>query len=103
MKQCAAVILPLIVLGETGVAAEVVTVRIVDMSFVPADVSIKAGDAVQWVNGDFVDHTATARDGGWDVLIRAGKSAQHQFKQTGVLNYFCKIHPDMKAVIRVAQ
>lgn len=101
--RCAAVILPFVVSSVTGADADVVTVKVVDMAFVPADVSIKAGDAVQWVNSDFVDHTATATDGGWDVLIEAGKSAQHQFRKPGMLNYFCKFHPDMKAVVRIVQ
>ncbi|MES1179891.1 MAG: cupredoxin domain-containing protein [Hyphomicrobium sp.] len=102
MKQCAAALLPLIALSATGTAAaDVVTVTIVDMGFAPADVILKAGDTVEWTNHDFIDHTATATDGGWDLTIEAGKSARHQFTQSGSLKYFCRYHPDMIGVVRV--
>jgi plastocyanin len=58
-----------LVLAATNARAEVVQVRIEKPAFVPAQVTAHGGDAVEWVNADFVAHTATARDGAWDVLI----------------------------------
>jgi hypothetical protein len=37
--------------------------------FVPAEVTAHVRDTIEWVNTDFVAHTATARDGAWDVVI----------------------------------
>jgi len=31
-------------------------------------ITAHAGDTIEWVNNDFVAHTATARDGAWDVM-----------------------------------
>ena len=35
------------------------------LAFVPAQVSAHVGDTIEWVNADFVAHTATARNGAW--------------------------------------
>lgn len=103
IMQCAVALLPLITLSvPSGASNDVISVEIVEMGFVPADVGVKVGDTVEWVNHDFVDHTATATDGGWDVLIEAGKSARHKFTQSGTLKYYCRYHPDMKGVVRIS-
>jgi plastocyanin len=82
-------------------AGEVVRVTISDLAFTPAKIEIKAGDTVEWVNGDFVDHTATANDGSWDVPIVAGKSAQLQLSKAGTYSYYCRVHPGMTGTIHV--
>ncbi len=75
--------------------------KISDLVFLPAEVSVKVGDSIEWVNGDFVDHTATAKDSAWDVAIPAGKSAQLKLTQAGTFAYYCKIHPGMTGTIHV--
>ena len=76
-----------IVSPRIGIAGEVVKVKIVDLAFVPAEITIKAGDTVEWVNADFIDHTATANDGAWDVPIVAEQSARHTFDRAGTNKY----------------
>ncbi len=61
----------------------------------------KVGDTIEWVNGDFVDHTATDKAGAWDVAIAAGKAAQLSLTTAGTFSYFCKIHPGMTGTINV--
>jgi plastocyanin len=39
------------------------------LGFVPTEITAHVGDTIEWVNSDFVAHTATARDVSWDVLI----------------------------------
>ena len=56
---------------------------------------------VEWVNNDFIDHTATATGGEWDVMIVAGQSARQANDQTGTIKYFCRVHPDMTGTIHV--
>jgi plastocyanin len=48
-------------------ASEVVRITVHDLVISPAEVEIK------WVNSDFIDHTATAKDDSWDVAAAAGK------------------------------
>jgi plastocyanin len=88
--------------AHAGVAGEVVQVKISDLAYSPADITIKPGDTVEWVNDDFIDHTATAKNGGWDLMIAAGKTARHTFEKAGVTHYFCRFHPDMTGSVTVA-
>ena len=85
----------------TSVAGEVVRVAINDLAFSPADITAKVGDTIEWVNGDFVDHTATDQVGAWDVTITAGKTAQLALTTAGTFVYYCKFHPGMTGSIHV--
>jgi plastocyanin len=84
-------------------AGEVVQVRITDLQFSPAEVTAKVGDMVEWVNGDFIDHTATANTGDWDVMIPTGKTARLPLTKAGVFVYICRIHPNMRGMINVSR
>lgn len=98
----AAILLALqIVSARVGIAGEVVQVKIADLAFSPAEITIKEGDTIEWVNSDFIDHTATASNGDWDVLIAAGQSARQQFDRAGTSKYFCRAHPDMTGTVHV--
>jgi plastocyanin len=82
-------------------AGEAVRVTITNLAFSPAKIDVKAGDTVEWVNEDFIDHTATGQDDSWDVAIPAGKSARRQFAQAGSFAYYCRVHPGMTGTINV--
>ena len=82
------------------VAAEAAVV-IDNFTFSPAEITVKAGDTVEWVNNDFVDHTATATSGEWDVMIVAGQSARQEMTKPGTIKYFCRAHPDMTGTITI--
>jgi plastocyanin len=84
-----------------ALAGETVQVKISDLAFSPVEVTARVGDTIQWVNGDFVDHTATAKDGEWDVMIAAGKQAEQQLSRAGTINYYCRFHPGMTGKITV--
>ena len=90
-----------VLLVAPSAAGEVVRVAINDLAFSPAEVTAKVGDIIEWENGDFVDHTATAKDGTWDVAIAAGKSAQLPLTTVGAFAYYCKVHPGMTGTIHV--
>ncbi len=82
-------------------AGEIVQVKISDLAFSPAEVTIRVGDTVEWVNSDFIDHTATANDGAFDLYIEAGKSAQLTVQNAGTFSYYCRVHPNMTATLIV--
>jgi plastocyanin len=82
-------------------AGEVVKVSIDDLAFQPADVTVRVGDRVEWVNDDFIDHTATATGGDWDVEIPVGASAGVELTRVGKIDYFCRFHPNMTGTIHV--
>src|SRR4051794_29854296 len=86
-----------------SVPARSATVQIVieKLVFSPAEASAKVGDTIEWVNKDILAHSATAKTAGWDVLIPPGKTARLQVKAAGRVDYFCKLHPNMKGRVTV--
>jgi plastocyanin len=72
------------------------------VAFAPAKISAKVGDTMQWTNKDFVLHSATARNGDWDVNLPPNKSGQTVLKKPGKIEYYCRLHPNMKGEIDVS-
>jgi len=70
--------------------------------YAPAEVKVKAGDTVVWVNAGEKDHTVTADDGSFDSgNLPDGKTFRHTFKKPGKYKYHCEYHPRDKAVVVV--
>jgi plastocyanin len=82
--------------------AAVIEVKIKDLAFAPPQVTAHVGDTIKWVNGDFIAHTATARNGAWDVMIPANASKSVVLKAAGAVDYYCKFHPQMTGKIMVS-
>jgi plastocyanin len=83
-------------------AAGVLHVEAKGIGFAPAKLSAKIGDTIEWTNKDFVTHTATARNGAWDVNLPPNKSGRTVLKKAGGVAYYCRFHPNMTAEIDVA-
>jgi plastocyanin len=88
----------------TAVPADAATIQIVmeNLVIAPAAASAKVGDTVEWVNKDVFAHTATARNGDWDVTLPPKKTATLVLKKAGTIEYYCRFHPNMKATLTVA-
>jgi plastocyanin len=72
-----------------------------NLEIAPAEASAKVGDTIEWINKDVLAHTATARNGDFDVNLLAKKSATFVVKKPGTVEYYCRYHPNMKATLRV--
>jgi len=85
------------------VPADAATIEITMENLVisPAEISAKVGDTIQWVNKDVFAHTATARNGDFDVTLPPNKSAASVLKKAGTIEYYCRYHPNMKAMLKV--
>jgi plastocyanin len=90
--------------GVMSVSAHAATVQITMENLVvsPAEASAKVGDTIEWINKDIVAHTATARNGDWDVTMPPKKTASLVLKKAGTIEYYCRFHPNMKATLTVA-
>jgi plastocyanin len=90
--------------GWLSVPAQAATIQITVQNLVntPVEVSAKVGDTIEWVNKDILAHTATARNGDWDVMIGPNKSGQVVLKKAGAVDYYCKFHPNMTGRLTVA-
>ena len=88
-------------------AAEEVTINIVDFFFEPADVTVKVGTTVTWVNVGPTDHTTTAFVDGdkyWDSeIMHEGDTFSFTFEEPGSFDYLCGLHPSMKAHLEVEE
>lgn len=85
---------------EPSTALDEYTVIIEDYKFQPAEITIKSGETVTWINKDSVRHNAT--DGTFDTgLLGKDKSAQQQFDEAGTYDYYCTPHPYMKGKVIV--
>jgi plastocyanin len=75
------------------------------LQFNPSTVSVKVGDAVEWINADFlVPHTATEDHGLWNLTgtyagtpvnppgFGPGETRTRRFA-AGAWSYFCEVHP----------
>jgi plastocyanin len=83
--------------------ADTIQVKMEKLGFAPAEITAHVGDTIEWVNSDFVVHTATARDGSWDVLIPVNAKKTVVLKTEGMVNYYCKFHPNMTGRILVSK
>jgi plastocyanin len=103
-SACRRVLGALIIVVTTSVArAETIQVKMEKLGFVPADITAHVGDTIEWINSDFVAHTATARDGSWDVLIPVNAKKTVVLKAAGTVEYYCKFHPNMTGRILVSK
>jgi plastocyanin len=85
-----------------AVAADTIRIAIDNLKFTPAQVSAHVGDTIEWVNSDFIAHTATARNKDWDVAIPAKGDVTLVLTHAGDVDYFCRFHPNMTGKISVA-
>ena len=100
------IIVPAIVAGlvsGASISALAATVQISmdNLEIAPKEVSAKVGDTIEWVNNDAFAHTATAKNGDWDVMLPPKKSGSLVLKKAGTFDYYCRFHPNMKATLTV--
>jgi plastocyanin len=81
--------------------AATVQISMDNLEISPTGVSAKVGDTIEWVNKDAFAHTATARNGDWDVMLPPKKSGSLVLKKAGTFDYYCRFHPNMKATLTV--
>jgi plastocyanin len=93
-----AIIAPLV---SASAAAEY-TVVVSKMKFGPVPAELHPGDTIVWQNDDIFRHTATARDGSFDVDLPAKTSATMVVGDPGSIDFFCRFHPGMTGTLVVA-
>jgi plastocyanin len=87
-----------------SVSADAASIQITMENLVisPAEASAKVGDTIEWINKDIFAHTATARNGDWDLTMPPKKTITSVLKKAGPVEYYCRFHPNMKATLMVA-
>ena len=100
----AASVMAVLLSAAIAVPAHAATIQITmqDLVVTPAEVSARVGDTIEWINKDVLVHTATARNGDFDVTTPPKKTVTSTLKKAGSIEYYCRFHPNMKAVLTIA-
>lgn len=78
------------------------------LSFEPADLKVKVGETVKWVNDDDAGHDVTGTGGpggkfksGAPGGLQKGDTFEHKFTKPGTVQYVCTVHSNMKGKIEI--
>src|SRR5690242_21467726 len=93
----------LLVLALGSADAAVIEIKMAQVAYAPAQVSAHVGDTIEWTNDDIVAHTATARNGAWELMIEPKSKASVTLKSPGAIEYYCRLHLNMVGSIVVTQ
>jgi len=95
--------LSVVVLAAASAPASAATIQISmdKLEISPAVASAKVGDTVEWINKDALVHTATARNGDFDVTLPPSKTVSSILRKAGTVEYYCRFHPNMKATLKI--
>lgn len=72
-----------------------------NMVFGATPINLHVGDTITWINDDIFDHTATADDGRFDIVIKSGARAQTKLAEAGEITFYCRYHPGMRGMLVV--
>ena len=77
-------------------------IAVQEFKFAPSVLTVRVGTTVRWTNHDEETHTITSATG---AFASAGLGHEDGFSQTfprpGRYEYFCALHPHMKATVVV--
>lgn len=92
-----------VTLAVTAIPAHGATIQISmeNLEVSPAEASAKVGDTIEWINRDVLAHTATARNGDFDVTMPPKNTVRLVLKKAGSVEYYCRYHPNMKATLKI--
>ena len=94
----------LLLCAPPAAAAPRTHVVIIDkMNFGPVPASVRPGDRITWVNRDIFRHTVTARNGSFAVDLPPKAKATMVVGSAGSFAFYCKYHPGMTGVLKVAK
>ncbi len=86
--------------SATTAAANQISIE--NFAFAPADLTVKVGAKVTWVNKDSAPHTATSTDQVFNSnALDTGDQFSFVFTDKGDYSYFCALHPQMRGQITV--
>jgi plastocyanin len=78
-------------------------VTISTMAFGPTPAEVRVGDAIEWMNADFLRHTATATDGSFDIELAPAAHTRVILRKPGKVGFRCRYHPRMTGELIVSR
>jgi len=77
---------------------------IMNYAFSPSSLTVAAGSTITWTNMDTAPHTVTVSSGPVKFnspTLQKGDTFTYTFAKAGTYQYYCAVHPDMKASVTV--
>jgi plastocyanin len=105
MKKLGYLVAATLVLGlssTANAAGREFTVTMSNMTYGKLPADAKVGDTIIWVNADTVEHSATAKDGSFDLRLLPGKRGRTVLSKAGTVPIYCVMHPMMRGTLKVA-
>ncbi|HEX3700246.1 MAG TPA: cupredoxin domain-containing protein [Phenylobacterium sp.] len=104
MRAAAALALALVAVAGCSRPAPPRTfvVTFAQMAYGPTPPSVRVGDTIHWVNNDIFQHSATAKDGSFDVDLAPKAQADTVIQHAGTVVFYCRYHPGMTGRLSVA-
>ena len=88
-------------------SGDVVKVGMKDIKFVPADITVKVGQKIEWTNTDGnIPHTVTSTTDGADFdsgSMEGGAKFDYTPEKAGKIDYVCTIHSGQTGTITVTK
>jgi amicyanin len=96
-----AAIVALLAVGSLA-RADGPSVKIDNFTFGPAELTVAVGTTVTWINEDDIPHAIAASDKSFkSKALDTDDTYAFTFTKPGTYEYFCSLHPQMKATIVV--
>jgi len=77
-------------------------VTLANMAYGPLPTDLRVGDSIEWINADIFQHSATARDGSFDVDLPPKAHGRTVLTKPGQIDFYCRYHPGMSGRLTVA-
>ena len=88
--------------GADALAVGAPTVGIKEFKYAPPRLTVKPGTTVTWVNHDEEPHTVTSATGAFSSQgLAIDETFTRTFTKVGTYEYFCALHPRMRATVVV--
>ena len=81
------------------VKVQVIVVK--NLAFGPAPTDLRVGQTVEWDNEDIFQHSASAKDGSFNVELPPHSKGRIVLRRAGKVAYYCRYHPGMTGVLEV--
>lgn len=102
-KPFALIVMAMVFVATFPAAAKTIHIDINKMAYSPAKVTAHVGDVIEWTNSDIVDHSATEKNGKFEVILPVKGKGNITVKEAGVIDYYCKFHPNMDGKIEAVK
>jgi plastocyanin len=102
MRRRAILALAVLAMAGSAARADDVVVRVENFTFNPAEITVRPGTTVRWLNGDDIPHSIVAAGASFHSKpFDTDETYATTLTQAGEINYLCGLHPHMKGKIIV--